>query len=109
MGLLTGKVTLDREFKGDDTRRDRPWFTRVNRKRVLDLLDAIRPIAHGHDATVGQVAVNWLIAQRGLTSALVGARNEAQVRENAKAAEFKLTAEEVATIRKLAEELDGPA
>jgi aryl-alcohol dehydrogenase-like predicted oxidoreductase len=109
MGLLTGKVTLDREFKGDDTRRNRPWFSPTNRKRVLDLLDKIRPIADGHHATLGQVAVNWLIGQRGITSALVGARNEQQVAENARAADFRLTDDETRTIRKLVEDFDGPA
>ena len=108
MGLMTGKVALDREFKGDDTRRDRPWFTRENRKRVLDMLAKVQPIADGHGATLAQVTVNWVISQKGITSALVGARNEAQVAENAKAADFKLTDEEVNTIRSLVEELGGP-
>jgi aryl-alcohol dehydrogenase-like predicted oxidoreductase len=108
MGLLTGKVTLDREFKGDDMRRNRPWFTRENRKRVLDLLAKIQPIADGHHATVGQVAVNWVISQKGITSALVGARNEAQVAENAKAADFRLSEQELRTVGHLVEELGGP-
>ena len=108
MGLLTGKVTMDREFRGDDTRRNRPWFSAANRKRVLDMLAKIQPIADGHNATLGQVAVNWVICQQGITSALVGARNEIQVAENAKAANFRLTQEELMAIRKLVEELGEP-
>lgn len=108
MGLLTGKVTMDREFKGDDTRRNRPWFSAANRRRVLDMLAKVQPIADGHNATLGQVAVNWVISQPGLTSALVGARNEIQVAENAKAANFRLTQEELMAIRKLVEELGEP-
>ena len=107
-GLLTGKVTLDREFSEGDLRRDRPWFTRENRQRILDMLDQVRPIAEGHGATLAQVAANWVICQEGITSALVGARNEAQVEENAKAADFWLTDEELATIRNLVEALGGP-
>ncbi len=108
MGLLTGKVTMDREFRGDDTRRNRPWFSAANRKRVLDVLAKIQPIADGHNATLGQVAVNWVICQQGITSALVGARNEIQVAENAKAADFRLAQEELQAIRKLVEELGEP-
>jgi len=108
MGLLTGKVTMERTFKGDDTRRNRPWFSPTNRRRVLDVLAKIKPIAEGHNATVGQVAVNWVICQKGITSALVGARNEAQVAENAKAASFRLTETELKTIRKLVEDLGEP-
>jgi aryl-alcohol dehydrogenase-like predicted oxidoreductase len=69
------------------------------------MLAKIKPIADGHNATVGQVAINWVICQKGITSALVGARNEAQVAENAKAASFRLTEDELKTIRKLAEDL----
>ena len=108
MGLLTGKVTLERTFKGDDTRRSRPWFNATNRRRVLDMLAKIQPIADGHNATLGQVAVNWVISQRGITSALVGARNETQVAENAKAASFRLAEDELKTIRTLVEELGEP-
>jgi len=108
MGLMTGKVTLDREFKGDDTRKNRPWFSKENRKRVLDLLAKIQPIADGHNATLAQVTLNWVMSQQGVTTVLAGARNEEQVRDNVKAADFELTAEEIATIRTLVEELGGP-
>jgi len=108
MGLLTGKVTPDREFKGDDTRRGRPWFTPVNRQRVLDMLAEVEPIAEAHGVTVANVFVNWVVRQPGITSALVGARNAQQAIENAKAGGFKLTHEEVAQIRRLVEALGGP-
>jgi len=107
-GLMTGKVTPDREFPEGDQRRNAAWFTQENRRRVLEMLDQVKPIADGHGATLAQVAANWVISQPGMTAALVGARNEAQVEENAKAAEFKLTADELATIRRLVEELGGP-
>jgi aryl-alcohol dehydrogenase-like predicted oxidoreductase len=108
MGLLTGKITMDREFKGDDTRGSRPWFSAANRKRVLDMLAKIQPIADGHNATLGQVALNWVICQQGITSALAGTRNETQVAENVRAADFRLTQEELMAIRKLVEELGEP-
>jgi aryl-alcohol dehydrogenase-like predicted oxidoreductase len=108
MGLLTGKVTVDREFKGDDTRASRPWFTRENRQRVLDMLEKVKPIAQAHDATIGNVFVNWILRQKGMTTALVGARNARQAAENTKAGEFALSDEEVKRIRGLVEELGGP-
>ena len=108
MGLMTGKVTVDREFKGDDTRKDRPWFSKENRRRVLDMLAKIQPIADGHNATLAQVTLNWVLSQKGVTSVLAGARTEQQVEENVKAADFKLTDDEIATIRSLVEELGDP-
>jgi aryl-alcohol dehydrogenase-like predicted oxidoreductase len=109
MGLLSGKVTMDRTFTGDDTRQNRPWFQPANRRRVLDMLDKFKSIADGHGATLAQVAVNWVICQPGVTTALVGARNAKQVEENAKAAAFRLTDEELAYMRKLVEDLGEPA
>jgi len=109
MGLITGKVTVAREFKGDDTRKNRPWFTAENRRRVLDMLARIQPIADGHGATLAQLTLNWVLSQQGVTSVLAGARTEEQVEENAKAADFTLTDEEVRFIRDSVEELGEPS
>ncbi|HOZ47425.1 MAG TPA: aldo/keto reductase [Candidatus Hydrogenedentes bacterium] len=107
-GLMTGKVTLDREFREGDQRRSNPWFSSANRARILDMLEKVKPIAQDHGATLAQVTINWVINQPGITTALVGARDERQVEENAKAADFRLTEDEMATIRTLVEELGGP-
>ena len=104
-GLLTGKITPDREFPENDLRRTHPWFTKENRAKVAAFLEKIRPIAEGHNATLGQLAVAWVIAQKGITSALVGARTPAQVEENARAAEIKLTKEELTRVREAAQEI----
>lgn len=108
-GLMTGKVTMDREFPEDDTRHKKSWFKKENRKRVLDVLEKIRPIAEGHGATLTQVAIRWVVSQPGITAALVGARNDKQVEENAAAGDLKLSDSEIAHIRKLVEELGEPA
>lgn len=104
-GLLTGKVTMDREFPEGDIRNRRPWFTPENRRRILDVLERVKPIAANHNATLAQVAIAWVVAQEGLTTALVGARNEKQAIENAEAGDVNLTPEEIAMIRSLFEGL----
>jgi aryl-alcohol dehydrogenase-like predicted oxidoreductase len=107
-GLLTGKVTMDRVFEEGDHRAGRPWFQPHNRRRVLDFLEKVRPIADGHGATLAQLAANWVIAQDGVSTAICGARRAEQVEENVKAADFELTAEELAEIDRLLEELGAP-
>jgi len=97
-GLLTGKVTADREFPETDHRHNNPYFTKENRQRVLDLLRKIQPIASAHGASLAQLVIRWTIGRPGLTAALVGARNEKQARENAAAADIELTEEELALI-----------
>ncbi|MGC9454996.1 MAG: aldo/keto reductase [Phycisphaerae bacterium] len=104
-GLLTGKVTLDREFPPDDHRSQNPFFSRENRERVLDFLGKVRPIAEAHDATLAQVVVNWTIHRPGITAALVGARNREQAEQNAAAGELELSDEEMNTIDALVDDL----
>lgn len=107
-GILTGKVTMGREFKKGDHRADIPWYQPKNRRRVLEFLEKIKPIADGHNATLAQLAVNWVICQDGITTAICGARTPEQVEENVKAGEFKLTAAEIAEIRHLLDQLGQP-
>lgn len=109
LGLLTGKVTMERSFDRTDLRSQHPWYQPANRKRVLAALESIRPIAKTHQATLGQIAVAWILAQEGITAALVGARNAGQVRENARAAQVRLSDDEVQTLRRTFEELGRPA
>lgn len=104
-GLLTGKVGLDRVFPEGDVRRNKPLFSMENRAKVLDMLEKTRPIAETYGLTFGQLFIAWLIAQPGLTSALVGARSEAQVEENARAGEIELSPEDIALIRTMLESL----
>lgn len=97
-GLLTGKVTPDRAFAAGDHRAAHPMFTVDNRRRVAALLDRVRPVADKHDLDFAQLAVAWTLAQPGLTHALVGARNPAQVRTSLRAAAVTLDADDLARI-----------
>ena len=48
--------------------------------------------------TVPQVALNWLLQRPTISSVIVGARNEEQLRQNLDAAGWNLTAEQVAKL-----------
>lgn len=90
-GLLTGKITSDYEFKGDDHRPDTKFFKEPNRSRTNEFLQKIKPIADKNEVTLAQLVVNWTIQRPGITAALVGARNEEQVQENAKSLSFTIS------------------
>jgi len=98
LGLLSGGITADRVFSGDDQRREDPRFTPENRVRVDRLMQTIRPIADHHRASPSQVVIAWTLAQPGLTFALCGARNPDQARENAGAGRLNLTETEIEDI-----------
>jgi aryl-alcohol dehydrogenase-like predicted oxidoreductase len=97
-GILTGKIQKGYDFKTGDTRPLTPYYKEPNLSHILDFIETIRPIAETHRATVGQVVINWTIQQPCVTSALVGARNRAQVSDNIKALDFMLTKEELKDI-----------
>jgi len=93
-GLLTGKITMDRQFPERDMRRRNLLFGTKSRRCVLDALEKLRPIAERHNATMAQIVVNWITRVPGITAAIIGARTPEQARENAGATAFALSAEE---------------
>jgi aryl-alcohol dehydrogenase-like predicted oxidoreductase len=109
-GLLTGKITPDYSFSPGDSRPDTPHFKRDNLVKTNLFLDEIRPLAEEREATLSQLVIAWTLRQTGITVALVGARDEAQVKENAGAADVELSAEEVtrinAKLKTLIDQLD---
>jgi len=100
LGLLSGKVGPDRQFEGDDQRKDNPRFSPENRRKISALFEEIKPIADEHSLTIAQLVIAWTISRPGITFALCGARNPEQAIENAKAGRVHLSASDVASIDK---------
>lgn len=94
LGLLSGKIGPDRNFSGDDQRRDNPRFSISNREKIARLMVDLAPIAESHNATNAQIVIAWTVQQPGITFSLCGARNAQQARENAGAGVIRLTPEE---------------
>lgn len=111
LGLLSGKIGPEREFTGDDQRRDNPRFSVKNRQKVAQLMDEVRPIASDHGASEAQIVIAWTLQQPGITFSLCGARTVEQARENAKAGRIRLKPDEIARIDAAAKahlsDLDG--
>jgi aryl-alcohol dehydrogenase-like predicted oxidoreductase len=105
-GLLSGKVTVDRKFGPLDIRNYSSMFSKPHRQKVLDALEKVRPIAEKHNATLAQLAINWIFSEPSVTSAIVGARNVQQVEENVGALSFSLTDSESQKIREVFEDYD---
>jgi len=107
-GILTGKVTPDRKFAPDDYRTHQPWFQRKNLERALGFLERIRPIAEGHGKSLAQLAIAWVVAQPGVTAAIVGARRPEQVEHNAGGSDWRLSEDELKVIESELAALGGP-
>ncbi len=54
----------------------------------MELLKTLDEVANAHNCPVSQVAVNWVIQQPGITTALVGMKSPAQAIANASAADW---------------------
>ncbi len=104
-GLLTGKLKPGHHFAKGDHRAGLYFFKDENIKRTNKILDNLRSLAEEKNATLSQLVIRWTVEQPGITIALVGARNEEQSIQNAKATNVKLSREEIAFINETLEEL----
>lgn len=105
-GVLTGKFQPAHQFKEGDHRPKTPFFKPENISRINAFLKKIKPIAEDKGATPAQLVLRWTIDQPGITAALAGARDAAQVAQNARAAGISLSAEEMAGINGFLAELE---
>jgi aryl-alcohol dehydrogenase-like predicted oxidoreductase len=62
---------------------------------VVDALDAV---AAETGRTIPQIAINWLLQRPTVSSVILGARNEAQLRDNLGAVDWKLTSDQIARL-----------
>jgi aryl-alcohol dehydrogenase-like predicted oxidoreductase len=104
-GVLTGKITSGYAFNPGDHRPQTPYFKEPNLSRINEFLKRIEPIAKDHGITLAQLVIFWTIKQPAVTSALVGARNAKQVKENLKAGEINIGEGDILTINKYLEDL----
>jgi aryl-alcohol dehydrogenase-like predicted oxidoreductase len=99
-GFLSGKFS--RDSKGPEgSRRTTFDFPPIDRERAFNIIDAMRPIAKAHDASVARVALAWLVHQAHVTSVIIGARTREQLVDNVAATELKLSTQELETLAKV--------
>ncbi|HMF72265.1 MAG TPA: aldo/keto reductase [Flavitalea sp.] len=104
-GLLTGKIKPGHVFSEGDHRASLYFFAEENIRRTNVFLDKISPLASERNVTLAQLVLRWTLEQPGITVALAGARNETQAIGNAKAADLRLTVDEIAFINKALSQL----
>ncbi|RYG44426.1 MAG: aldo/keto reductase, partial [Chitinophagaceae bacterium] len=97
-GLLTGKIKPGHVFGEGDHRAGVAFFKDENVQRTNAFLERIKPLAQSKGLTLGQLVLLWTLAQPGITIALAGARNKEQAEQNAKAANGKLSTDEINSI-----------
>ena len=99
-GLLSGKYRRNQPDP-DGTRRVNGWTEPPvhDTEALYDIIDVLVEVADGYDgATPAQVALAWLMSRPGVASLIVGARTDAQLADNLKAAELRLDAEAISKL-----------
>lgn len=101
-GFLTGTVTTATSFSDDDIRTTIPRFSEENRAANQALIDRVIRLAETRNATPGQVALAWLLAQHPWIAPIPGTRRIIRVEENAAATQIALSADDIADLDTLA-------
>ncbi|MGE7770323.1 aldo/keto reductase [Viridibacillus arvi] len=97
-GILGGKYKKDLKLDSGDWRNRVDLFKVGNFEANLSKVDKLKEIAVKKDTTIGNLAIAWLLAQKGITAVIPGGKKTDQLLENLKASEIKLTAEDLANI-----------
>ena len=98
-GLLTGKYQFGTPPPVDTRGRDNVTFEpRLNDRPTFDLIERWTAFATERGHTLAELAVAWLLSRPEVSSVLTGATSTRQIEDNAKAADWELTAGDVAEL-----------
>ncbi len=97
-GFLTGTVDATTEFSEGDIRANLPRFTVEAREANLALVERVRAVAERNAASLGQIALAWLLAQRPFIVPIPGTRRLSRLEENLGAIDVSLSAEDLAEL-----------
>jgi aryl-alcohol dehydrogenase-like predicted oxidoreductase len=97
-GFLTGRFREAGDFGAGDTRASNPRFGGANLVKNLAIVDRLRELAHDKQATAGQLALAWLLAQGPDIIPIPGTTTRKHLGENLAAADVELSAAELAAL-----------
>ena len=103
-GVLSGKYKAGKRApagsRATDKKNGADMISRWMSDEVLMAVKYLQPVAQEAGLTMSQLAIAWVLQNRNVSSAIMGATKAAQVRENVKAAGVKLSVETMRGINK---------
>jgi aryl-alcohol dehydrogenase-like predicted oxidoreductase len=105
-GFLTGHISADTSFTGNDFRNSLPRFSEENRGANQRLIDVINNFAKDLNATPAQVALAWLLAQKPWIVPIPGTTKLSRLQENIGATQLVLSPAVLATIDAALQEIE---
>ena len=100
-GRLTGRIRRGQPLPAGSRLRETAQFgPPVEEERLYRVVDVLDAVAAETGRTVPQVAIAWLLTRPSVASVIIGARDEAQLRDNLGAVGWSLSAEQIALLDK---------
>lgn len=99
-GFLSGKYTRDKE-KAGDSRRDVFDFPPLDKQKAYDIIDVMERIGKSHGVSVARVALAWMLTKSGVTSIVIGAKKQEQLKDNIECTNLHLGTEELDELEKI--------
>ena len=95
-GFLSGKYSREAPYPQDSryARMEKP-FLRFDFEKGYFVLDELKKLAEKYNATIAQVALNWLKAKPFVSSIIIGVRNLKQLEDNLGCIDWDLSKEDV--------------
>ena len=95
-GILTGKYNNNSNFdKKTDYRSNMPQFQKEAYDKNQQLIKLLEETASKYDATPAQISMAWMLCKKPWIVPIPGTRKVERMKENAKAAQIKLSMDEV--------------
>jgi aryl-alcohol dehydrogenase-like predicted oxidoreductase len=92
MGVLSGKYAPGAEPPAGSraASEDEQYMQRYLADPVLEAVQQLKPVAEKAGCSMAQLAIAWVLAQPGITSAIIGASRPEQLKETAAAADLAI-------------------
>src|SRR6202007_3276402 len=95
-GRLTGKIRRGQPIpEGSRLHETAQWGPPVDDERLYRVVDSLEAVAAETGRSVPQVAIAWLLTRPTVSSVIIGARTEAQLRDNLGAVGWTLTPDQL--------------
>ena len=104
-GFLTGAIKEDTQFDKTDFRNVVPRFSEENRKANQALVKALNKFAQHKKATLAQIALAWILAQKPWMVPIPGTTKLHRLEENIGAAAVELTPDDLRAIDSAASDI----
>lgn len=104
-GRLSGRINRNNPIPASDSRYSQGGGQGpdVSQEMLFNIVDVLEELASETGKSVPQISLNWLLQKPTVSSLVVGARNEKQLRENLGAVGWSLTPEQVSRLDQVSE------